>query len=57
MVAAGDNEMAQALIGQRVACVPGNAYSQYCIADAGMCLPLGDILLELAGAGDRDVAA
>ena len=41
VIAAG--EQAQGLIGQRVACVPGNAYSQYCIADAGMCLPLGDI--------------
>ncbi|KAA1192579.1 NADH oxidase [Pseudohalioglobus sediminis] len=43
VVAAGDSESAQALVGQRVACVPGNAYSQYCIADAAMCLPLGDI--------------
>lgn len=42
VVAAGESEAAQALIGQRVACVPGNAYSQYCIADAGLCLPLGD---------------
>lgn len=46
VVAAGDSEAAQALIGQRVACVPGNAYSQYCMADAGMCLPLGDISSE-----------
>lgn len=44
VVAAG--EQAQGLVGQRVACVPGNAYSQYCIADAGMCLPLGDISSE-----------
>ena len=44
VIAAGDQ--AQALVGQRVACVPGNAYSQYCIADAGMCLPLGDISSE-----------
>jgi NADPH:quinone reductase-like Zn-dependent oxidoreductase len=43
VVAAGEEEFAQSLIGQRVACVPGNAYSQYCIADAGMSLPLGDI--------------
>jgi len=42
VVAAGDSETAKALVGQRVSCVPGNAYSQYCIADAGMCLPLGD---------------
>ncbi len=46
VIAAGDSDMAQALIGQRVACVPGNAYSQYCIADAGMSLPLGDISSE-----------
>jgi NADPH:quinone reductase-like Zn-dependent oxidoreductase len=46
VVAAGEGEAAQALIGQRVACVPGNAYSQYCLADAAMCLPLGDISSE-----------
>ena len=34
VVATGDSDMAKALIGQRVACVPGNAYSQYCLADA-----------------------
>lgn len=44
VIAAG--EQAQALIGQRVACVPGHAYSQFCIADAGMCLPLGEISSE-----------
>lgn len=44
VIAAG--EQAQGLVGQRVACVPGNAFSQYCIADAGMCLPLGDISSE-----------
>ncbi|MCV2894615.1 zinc-binding dehydrogenase [Lentibacter sp. XHP0401] len=42
VVEAGDSEAAQALVGQRVSCVPGNAYSQYCLADASMCLPLGD---------------
>ena len=42
VVATGDGDAAKALMGQRVACVPGNAYSQYAIADAGMCLPLGD---------------
>ncbi|RYH00892.1 NADH oxidase [Salipiger sp. IMCC34102] len=42
VIAAGDSDAAQALIGQRVSCVPGNAYSQYCIANAGMCLPLGE---------------
>ena len=44
MVAAGEG--AQALIGQRVACVPGNAFSQYCLADARMCLPLGEASSE-----------
>lgn len=42
VIATGDSDMAKALMGQRVACVPGNAYSQYAIADAAMCLPLGD---------------
>ncbi len=46
VVAAGEGEAAQALLGQRVACVPGNAYSQYCYADAMMCLPLGDLSAE-----------
>ncbi len=46
VVATGDGDMAKALMGQRVACVPGNAYSQYCIADAAMCLPLGDYSAE-----------
>jgi len=46
VVAAGDNPAAQALIGHRVACVPGNAFSQYSIAEASMCLPLGDISSE-----------
>ena len=42
VVATGDSDMAKALMGQRVACVPGTAYSQHAIADASMCLPLGD---------------
>jgi NADPH:quinone reductase-like Zn-dependent oxidoreductase len=43
VVATGDSDMAKALMGQRVACVPGHAFSQYAIADAAMCLPLGDV--------------
>ncbi len=43
VIAAGEDPAAQALMGQRVACVPGNAFSEYCIADAPMCLPLGEI--------------
>jgi NADPH2:quinone reductase len=46
VVATGDSDMAKALMGQRVACVPGHAYSQYATADASMCLPLGDISSE-----------
>lgn len=46
VIAAGEDEAAQALLGQRVACLPGSAYSQYCYADANMCLPLGDISSE-----------
>ncbi|MCV0382432.1 MAG: zinc-binding dehydrogenase [Erythrobacter sp.] len=42
VVATGDSDAAKALMGQRVACVPGSAYSEYAVADAGMCLPLGD---------------
>ncbi|OWU84209.1 NADH oxidase [Oceanicola sp. 22II-s10i] len=46
VVKAGDGDAAKALVGQRVACVPGNAYSQYCIVEAGACLPLGDHTAE-----------
>lgn len=46
VVATGDTDMAKALMGQRVACVPGTAYSQYALADASMCLPLGDTSAE-----------
>ena len=49
VIAAGESDVAQGLIGQRVACVPGNAFSQYAIADAMMCLPLGEHSCE-AGA-------
>ena len=46
VIAAGEGEAAQALIGQRVACLPRSAYSQYCISEANMCLPLGDVSSE-----------
>ena len=46
VIAAGEGEAAQALLGQRVACLPGSAYSEYCYADANMCLPLGDVSSE-----------
>ncbi len=42
VVATGDSEMAKGLMGQRVACVPGQAYAEYALVDANMCLPLGD---------------
>lgn len=51
VVAAGDHPAAQALMGQRVACVPGNAFSQYAIAEVNMCLPLGDISSEDGASG------
>ncbi len=47
VVATGTTDMAKALMGQRVACVPGHAYSQYATADAAMCLPLGDLSSEV----------
>jgi NADPH:quinone reductase-like Zn-dependent oxidoreductase len=50
VIAAGESPMAQALMGQRVACVPGNAFSEYALADAMMCMPLGDHTAE-QGAG------
>ncbi len=46
VIATGDSDMAKALDGQRVACVPGTAFSQYAIAEATMCLPLGDVSSE-----------
>ncbi len=46
VVAAGEGDMAQALMGQRVACVPGSAFSEYALADAMMCIPLGDYTSE-----------
>lgn len=46
VIATGDGDMAKALMGQRVACVPGNAYSQYVLVDATLCLPLGDYSAE-----------
>jgi NADPH:quinone reductase-like Zn-dependent oxidoreductase len=42
VVAAGDAPVAQALIGKRVACVPGTAYGTYALADANMAMPLAD---------------
>jgi NADPH:quinone reductase-like Zn-dependent oxidoreductase len=49
VVAAGEAEAAQALIGKRVACVPGSAYGSYAYAESGMCMPVGsDVTAEQA---------
>lgn len=42
VVAAGEAEGAQALIGKRVACVPGSAYGSYAYAESGMCMAVGE---------------
>jgi NADPH:quinone reductase-like Zn-dependent oxidoreductase len=42
VVAAGEDPAAQALMGKRVACVPGAAYATYALCDAGLCMPLPD---------------
>ncbi len=44
VVAAG--EEVQDMIGKRVACVPGNAFSTHVVTDARMCMPLGDVTSE-----------
>ncbi|MEM6296647.1 MAG: zinc-binding dehydrogenase [Myxococcota bacterium] len=46
VIAAGEHPMAQALLGQRVACVPGNAFSEFALSPAHLCLPLGDHTAE-----------
>jgi NADPH:quinone reductase len=50
VVAAGDDPAAQALMGKRVACVPGTAYATYAIADARMAMPLADGVTAEQGA-------
>jgi len=42
VVAAGDAAEAQALLGKRVAAIPGAMYAQYRLVDARACLPLPD---------------
>ena len=42
VVAAGSSDAAQALLDQRVATMGGGMYGQYRIAEAAMCLPLGE---------------
>lgn len=51
VVAAGDDAAAQALMGKDVACVTLHSYSQYCLVDAAMCIPLpAGTDLEMAAA-------
>ena len=50
VVAAGDDPAAQALVGKRVACVPGTAYATYALADARMAMPLADGVTAEQGA-------
>jgi NADPH:quinone reductase-like Zn-dependent oxidoreductase len=50
VVAAGDDPQAQALIGKRIACVPGTAYASYAIADARMAMPLAEGVTAEQGA-------
>lgn len=42
VVAAGDDPLAQALLGRRVACVPGGMYATYTSGDARTCMVLDD---------------
>jgi len=50
VVAAGEAPEAQALLGKRVTCFPGGMYATYALADARMCLELGDDISAEQGA-------
>lgn len=50
VVAAGDDPAAQALIGKRVACVPGTAYASYAVCPVAMCMPLAEGVTAEQGA-------
>lgn len=50
VVAAGEDPSAQALLGRRVAAVPGTAFGTYAHAEAGMSLPLADDVSAEQGA-------
>lgn len=50
VVAAGEAPEAQALLGKLVTCFPGAMYATYAVADARMCLPLGDGITAEQGA-------
>jgi NADPH:quinone reductase-like Zn-dependent oxidoreductase len=44
VVAASEDPAAQALLGKRVACVPGTAYATYAYAEASMSFPVGEAI-------------
>lgn len=51
VVAAGESEAAQAMIGKRIACAPGGTYATHCLADVRMCMELPqDVPVELGAA-------
>lgn len=50
VVAAGEAPAAQALLGKRVACVPGSAYATYALADANLAMPLAEGVTAAQGA-------
>ncbi|WP_144098309.1 zinc-binding dehydrogenase [Croceicoccus sediminis] len=50
VVEAGSDPVAQALMGKRVACLPGGAFARYRIADAATCMPLPDDVSAEQGA-------
>jgi len=51
VIAAGDDPLAQALLGKRVACVPGGMFATHRLADARMCMELPEGLpIELGAA-------
>ena len=50
VIAAGEAEEAQALLGKLVACVPGGMYANYRLVDARACMPLPDGLTAEQGA-------
>ena len=50
VIAAGDAPEAQALLNRRVTCLPGGAYAQYRLVDAGACIALPDHVTAEQGA-------
>ncbi len=50
VVAAGEDPVAQALLGKRVTCFPGGMYATHALADARMCLELPEGVSSEAGA-------